>query len=821
MAAKLNKVVTWGMRAAALSAALAVAACDSPEERAEEHFERGMDLLESSGPTQAALEFRNAVRMSEGHPGAHFQLGLIAREKGDVREAAREFSAVVERDPGNAEAQRYLGQALMVLGDLQRALTAFNAALEKDPNDVLSLVGSGAVALRMNDVETAVARANKALEIDPDSIDAAVVLATERFNAEARDEAYAIIDERLAREPDNKSLHVTKLALLNRAGDTPGTERQLSKMIELFPEETTLMAQRARLRAQTGDMEGAEKDLRVLVEAAEAPPQTVLALIEVLRRTQGEEAAREELSRRVDSAATRENADILRMALSTFDLRNSDDAAAKQTLETLISQDTEATLRNRARAMLGGLMLKAGDKQGALDQAAAVLSEDAGNVGALALRAEVAIQDNRAEEAISDLRLASASSPDDPRLMLLEASAHERNGDLSLSADRMAAATRASNYAPEYALRYATLLRGQGDLAGAEEALNESAQRNDRSIEVWRALAEIRLRQGKSEGAERAGEKLRALNDEEGAGRISAAILAARGESDRSIAELEKLAMDADEQAASSALTALVVAYARSGDIDRAVSRVEEEMAARPDDPLPMLLRAELHAFSGDQRAAEEKVRDAIAADPKRPIGYLAMSRLDMRRNDVDAAKATLNEGIAQTDAPSLRFTLAQIEERQGNYGQAIDLYRRLSDENPDSIVYANNLASLVTDHQEIGPDELDLLGRLATRLRGYNTPEFQDTYAWVRFLQGQVDEARLAIDKALAGGSSNPVIHYHAGRIYAAAGDTETARAHLQAALAAGEAVPLAEEARGALATLDEQTPAPSAGGGQPESVN
>ena len=44
---------------------LALAGCDSAEERVLEHHERGMALLEEGASEKAALEFRNALSIDE------------------------------------------------------------------------------------------------------------------------------------------------------------------------------------------------------------------------------------------------------------------------------------------------------------------------------------------------------------------------------------------------------------------------------------------------------------------------------------------------------------------------------------------------------------------------------------------------------------------------------------------------------------------------------------------------------------------------------------------------------------------------------------
>ena len=50
-----------------LLAALALAACDTAEERAEQHYQRGMALLQEGDVDRAMIEFRNVFRLNGEH----------------------------------------------------------------------------------------------------------------------------------------------------------------------------------------------------------------------------------------------------------------------------------------------------------------------------------------------------------------------------------------------------------------------------------------------------------------------------------------------------------------------------------------------------------------------------------------------------------------------------------------------------------------------------------------------------------------------------------------------------------------------------------
>ena len=76
---------------------------------------------------------------------------------------------------------------------------------------------------------------------------------------------------------------------------------------------------------------------------------------------------------------------------------------------------------------------------------------------------------------------------------------------------------------------------------------------------------------------------------------------------------------------------------------------------------------------------------------------------------------------------------------------------------------------------------------------------------AWVQFKAGNVADAQTAIEQALRTGSRDPLILFHAGMIYRAAGDTVRAKQYLEmlAKQAPQFSVLYADVAKRALATL------------------
>src|SRR5262245_45421762 len=56
-------VASWFVRALVGLAALHLSSCGSPEDRAQDHYQRGMSFSAKNEPKRARIEFRNAIRV--------------------------------------------------------------------------------------------------------------------------------------------------------------------------------------------------------------------------------------------------------------------------------------------------------------------------------------------------------------------------------------------------------------------------------------------------------------------------------------------------------------------------------------------------------------------------------------------------------------------------------------------------------------------------------------------------------------------------------------------------------------------------------------
>ena len=783
----------------ALALVLLLAGCDSLEERVAGHYARGNELLESGEPEKAILEFRNALQLDPEHAPSHFAIGEILEQRGDLQEAFGRFRKVVDLDPGHVDARLKLARIALLGGAVDEADRQVSEALRLDPNRADVQVVRASLLLKQDDPEEAREALDLALALDPDSVDAALVEASYLLRTETPAAALARIDEALAGNGANLPLHIAKLQILESNGDQAGVAAQLAAMIEAFPDDVRFRQARVQWAMQSGDLATAEADLRALVGAAPGDPGAVTDLIRFLRRHRGDEAARAELAK---LAADPQASPELPLLLARFDIETGNEAAAIDHLRALIGRDGENA--NKARLLLADLMLAKESEAEAAELVDAVLARDPANVDAIVHKVSRLLREQRLDEAIHEARKGLDEAPEDVRLLLLAGSAHEMSGDLGLANDRLAKAVRADDYRAKTVETYVRFLLRAERLTAAETVLAEAVASNPDDADLHALLGFMRVRMKNWSGAQ---ESVRALErlDPERARQLRAAVLIGQERFDEGVSLLRDLPEEEGQRAAS--IAAIVQSHVQAGRIEKAQEFLDELIAEDPRNVQALGIRGNLHAAAGELDAAEEKYRAILEIDPGHGGAHSALSRLFALRGDKEASERQLLTGLeVSPDDLVLLTRLAYLREAQGRFDEAIETYEQLYRMVPESLVIANNLASLLSDHRADDADAIDRAYRIAGRLRPSDIPQYRDTYGWTRYLKGEYEQALERIAPVAEALPENPWVHYHLGMVRAALGQATEARESLQAALDKSEGVPFppADEIRAKLQSLE-----------------
>jgi len=295
---------------------------------------------------------------------------------------------------------------------------------------------------------------------------------------------------------------------------------------------------------------------------------------------------------------------------------------------------------------------------------------------------------------------------------------------------------------------------------------------------------------------------------------------------------------------AASAHRALGEALALDHQDDAAVGEWNAAFQRDPTEPSPIVAAATLLARAGKWRDAlaetdrvgrpagaalalraealyrvgrVEEARAAFErAGPDHPVAWVRAGELAEERRDVDGAarayRCAIDAGVA--DART-RFKYGALSLAQGKSDVARATFEKLLAESPDDANVLNDLALALAASWNAPPAPAEADARrkalerpiaLASRARRIlpQSADVADTLGWVRWLAGDVDDARALFDEAVrvsAGRCADAL--YHAALDDLRRDRNEPAKAGLRAALKiAGPEAPWAERARALLET-------------------
>jgi cellulose synthase operon protein C len=785
----------------ALVGALTLAGCSSPEQKVESFNKRGQALLEKGDLVKARLEFQNALQINPSAVPALNGLALVAERSQDWQAAYVMWLKVAELDPNHVDAQVHLGKLQLASGQLDLALATSDKTLKLKPDsaDVLGL--RAAVMLKLNDAPASINLANQALAKDPRHLDSLVVLASERLQAGDGDGAVGYLDKALAANERNVSLYILKVQALEKIGRVDKADQVLQKLVSLFPENPDYRYMLASFYVKHRQLDKAEAEYRAMVNSQPKAVQPVLTLVRFLDATKGHDAAAVELEK---FATANPGAHDLKLNLAEIRLRQKNEPAAIALWKEVIADAGDKPSGVRARGALASYYLARNDKPTAKPLIEEMLKQDARDEQALLLRAGIAVNEQRLDDAVNDLRTILRDTPESPRAQLLLGRTHEMQGLRDLASQHYANAAQTGKFAPAFAIPYADYLMRTGRARAVEGVLRETLKTSPGNVPALRLLAQSYLQTGNIAGAQAvADEVAKTATGAAAANQIHGAVQAAKRDYVGSIESFKRAYELAPTD--TNAMVNLVRSYVLANKSKEALSFLRAVLDASPRNEAARILQGQLLGYTGNAAGARESLQTAIDQNPSNAVAYQSLLSVHLAAKNVDEASRVVERGLKAIPTDfGLKLSRASILELQGKPEDAIAVYEALLAERPNAIVVANNLASLLADNRK-DPASIKRAYELAQRFRNTDIPQVKDTVGWTAHLAGRTKEASEFLKSASTQAPDLAVAHYHYGMNQLALSNTKDAKVALQRSVELSKTSPFpqVEDARRALQGL------------------
>lgn len=776
-------------------AAVLNGACTTPEKAKAQHVARGQALLKDKKFQEAALEFRSALLIDGKVADAHWGLANAYDGLQRYQEAFEEMKQVVESDANNLDVRVKLGNYYLMRGRqsaaaISEAEQMAREVLQKNPKHIEGHILMSSVLFRQDHQPEAFAELNRAIEIDPLRVESYLSLA--RFYALTNDKhpAEATFKRAIAVNNSSALAHYEYAKFLVQTNlDAAENEFQLATQVDPNNREARFVL--ASFYLVNKRYAKAEDAYKALAELDKERPEGRSVLGDYYGATG-----------RLDEA----------IAIYKEVIKKSLDYA-------------------QGHYRLAELFLNKGDLANARAEVDSLLQKAANDRQAMILRARIEMQSgdqNDLKAATADLQEVLKQEPYSRLGLFFIAEASFRAGQIEEA--RVYASELDRNY-PNYLP--AKLMQAQINLAtgDARAALQNSAQLLDRITQATpdrdtspQMLADLRANTLVTHGAAalQLGDTKTARQDFMMAHDASpsspdiyvnlAAVALAEHKPDEAVTFYNNaLAIDGADF---NSLRGLINIHAARNQIAQAHARIDQSIAAQPNNANLHFLKGQVYGFERNAAAAESEFRRALEIDANYLAAYSALGALFVNTNQQDRAIAEYSRIVERRPDNAAAYTLiGMLEMNRQHIDAAIDNYRKALAEDENAVFAANNLAWL---YAEYGKGHLDEAVRLAQGAMQANpgAPGFSDTLGWVYYKKGLYRAAAEQLKKAVAvdeeaarrsNGQPTPSYHFHLGVALAAKGDKAGARKEIKSALrlAARTTFPEADEARKALATL------------------
>ncbi len=751
-----------------------LSACDTAEERAEKHFQSALVLLEKGDVARATVEFRNVFKLNGQHKDARAAYANMLRESGNVRAAMGQYLRLVEQYPDDLDGQRAVAEIYAEIGKWAEIERHLAVILDKEPNDAtarpLKVVFDYQTALADGETQSAGDAVKMAVEMRaelPEHILLRQVVIDDHIRNSNFRAALTELDEAIKVAPENRVLYGLRLSVLSALKDPFAIETQLKDMIIRFPDDNTSRATLVRWYVSQGQLDEAELFLRDAIDPADTDTTNQVTLLQFLTELRGRDVALAEVRKIIAEGL---DAPLILALKAGLEFESGNHDAAIDQMQNALEALEPSEEAHRIKTALAQMLLRTGNSVGARAAVEEILAEDAGHLEALKLKAGWQIDDDQVGDAILALRSALDSAPRDPAILTLMARAYDRDGSQELVGEMLSLAVEASNRAPSESLRYTKYLINLKKYSTAEGILIDSLRLAPGNLEILSQLGGIYLATEDWPRAEQVVATLRRLDTPAGteaSAQLNVRLLQAQKKFTDAGEFLGNLL--ADNSTVFGAKVAIAQNHLSNGNADLARAFVRGLMNEDPDDLRIQFLDATIDAATGDLASAELKYRAILQKDNQQRRIWVALFQTLNSAGKTGAAEIAVDEARALfPDYDTLKWIKAGLLEASGDLDGAIAIYEGMYAKNSNNLVIANNLASLLSTHRD-DPASIARADTIARRLRSSNVAPFQDTYGWIAYLRGDIDEALRALEPAATGLSEDPMVQYHLAMVYLA----------------------------------------------------
>ena len=702
---------------------------------AEGHLTKGELHRQLKQLDQAEAEFKRAVELAPQNVRGYVGLGLVHVAQHKPDEALADVAAVHKRFKQDVPLANYIhALAAYQKKDLDTAAEQLQLVLRAIPDQLQAQLLYGVVNYAQGKFQLAEDYLNRINSQMPDEPMVGKLLAATLMKLKNPERAISVLEHLTPNHPKDAQLMALLGTAYMQAGNNSKGAEYMGQAVELAPDQALLRTQLAVGQLAVGDTPSAIAELEQAVSLGKDMLQAdVLLVLSYLKADEFDKAlgVAKRLRERMPDSPIPPN--LLGLAY----LANKDYAKSKEAFEQALKIDNKFLVANMNLARLA---LAQGDQTQAVREFETILKKQPGHMGAMLGLASLA--QARGDKAEMEKWVTRAHEADpkavQPTLMLVE---------LLLQKNEALKATTLLNGLPEEDQQTPQVLRMRGmaliqagQYSNAVRSLDQLTQQRPDYIEGWFQLGRAQAASGDVGAARDSLKRALDLDTEH----KQPLVLMALGELELKAQHWDDalaVAKQVQEHfpAIASGYELEAAAYRGQGRIDKALDALEKAVRAEGTTQRVNLFAHTL-AAAGQAPKAMYMLQDWLRTHPD--------------------------------DMTSLS-TLGLLQQQTGRVDDAIATYEHVLKKGEPNPVIFNNLAWLYLTKEDKRAEEY---ARKAYDIAPERA-EIVDTYGWVLFKRGQLNQGLSLLQQALVLAPRNPEIGLHVAQVLHHSGRDKEAR--------------------------------------------
>lgn len=617
-------------------------------DNARARFLLGKASLDSGDPVAAATELRKALALKYSADDVYPLLARALMQQGAPKNEMLELgNAPVQSAHAKAEIAAMIGMAYLGYGQPKDARAQVESALALEPANVYARLAQARVMTIESDLPGALQQVDAVLTTAPENFDAVMLKSELEIGLGRRGDAIRTLEHALTVRPGAIYARYLLAASLVQANELDRAAAQVEELKKGAPADPRTLHAIALLAFMRGDMTTALDAVQKSLQAAPdfLPARYLSGLVDLKR---GAYAAAEQSLRTVVVKSPNDNG--ARIALAQVLMQRGQAAKALEILEPVMRRhpDDTATLRLAAEIQLA---LKRPDKAAEYIEQANAL--DQGNIGGRVRLAEIRLAKGDTAQGLRDLEKLATSEPDkgEPDVALISAHLRARDYDKALAAaDEL---VRKKPQSPSAHQMKGTVYAAKGDLKNARQSFERALALDPNYTVAIYNLASIDAMERNFAEARKRYEQIVARDPKSerallGLAQIQIVLNAPPAE----VAAAIQRAIVANPESVAPRV-GLITYYARLKDWKAALAAGQAAQVAIPDTPPILEALAAVQVASGEKNQAIETYTRLAKFQPNNPIPLMRIAGIHAGMKNYDAAIASLKSALAVAPASS------------------------------------------------------------------------------------------------------------------------------------------------------------------------